>query len=255
MFQGFFGKGSFSRGYPSFGLTKAGIPPTIKERQWQRRKSWIEKITNNCNDHLQTKTVDEGEKLFGNSHTNRSTTMLEQSSKESVMEVESGDNYLVFGEGSSKNDDKAMVTDETTDLSLISDHLCNKRTSIAQIADSNLRDKVLVLADSDDEDIERVVRNPQPHIEDEPVKTAVETINLTLEEAFFLQYALGCLQVIDMSGTLTILQTWQKFCEAKSDFIESYIVYHYFRSKGWVVKSGHKFGGDFCKYLFKIIFT
>lgn len=236
MFQGFFGKGSFSRGYPAFGSTKAGIPPTIKERQWQRRKSWIEKITNNCNNHLEAKIVDEG----------TNTTMLEQSSQESVMEVEIGENYI-FGEGCSKNDDKPMVTDETTDLSLISDHLCNKHTSIAQIDDSKLRDKVLVLADSDDEDIERVVRDPKPHIEDEPVKTAVETLNLTLEEAFFLQYALGCLQVIDMSGPLTILQTWQKFGESKSDFIESYIVYHYFRSKGWVVKSGHKFGGDFCK--------
>lgn len=236
MFQGFFGKGSFSRGYPAFGSTKAGIPPTIKERQWQRRKSWIEKITNHCNNHLEAKIVDEG----------TNTTMLEQSSQESVMDVENGENYI-FGESCSKNDDKSMVTDETTDLSMISAHLCNKHTSIAQTDDSNLRDKVLVLADSDDEDIERVVRDPKPHIEDEPVKTAVETLNLTLEEAFFLQYALGCLQVIDISGPLTILQTWQKFGESKSDFIESYIVYHYFRSKGWVVKSGHKFGGNFCK--------
>lgn len=249
MFQGFFGKGSFSRGYPAFGSTKAGIPPTIKERQWQRRKSWIEKITNSCNNHLQTKIIDEGENLFENSQTNKNTTMLEHSSQESVMEVENGVNHT-FGEGCPKSDDKPMGTEEATDLSLISDHLCDKHTSTAQIADSNLRDKVLVLADSDDEDIDRVVRDPQPHIEDEPVKTAVETLNLTLEEAFFLQYALGCLQVIDMSGPLTILQTWQKFCEAKSDFIESYIVYHYFRSKGWVVKSGHKFGGDFCKLRF-----
>lgn len=205
---------------------------------------WIDKITNNSNNQLQTNIVAEGEKLFENSQTNKNTS--KQSSQESVMEVESGDN-CTLGECRSKNNDKPMVTDEATDLSLISQHLCNEYTSIERIADSNPRDKVLVLADSDDEDIERVVRDPQPHIEDEPVKTAVETLNLTLEEAFFLQYALGCLQVIDMSGPLTILKTWQKFCEAKSDFIESYIVYHYFRSKGWVVKSGHKFGGDFCK--------
>lgn len=205
-------------------------------------------MTNNCNIHLQTKIWDEN--LCGNTST--ATSLLEQISNESGMEVVCGDNYS-FEKGSSKHDDKPMETYEKTGLSLISDLLSNKHINNAEIAEFKLSEQVLVLADSDDEDIERVVRDPQPHIEVESVKTAVETLNLTLEEAFFLSYALGCLQLINMSGEpMTILQSWQKFCEAKSEFIQSYIVYHYFRSKGWVVKSGHKFGGSFCKCNFYI---
>ena len=40
---------------------------------------------------------------------------------------------------------------------------------------------------------------------------------------------------------------WTKFCQAKKDFIPCYTVYHYFRSKGWVPKSGIKYGTDFGK--------
>nr|CAD7440961.1 unnamed protein product [Timema bartmani] len=108
----------------------------------------------------------------------------------------------------------------------------------------NVADKVLVVPDSDSED-EDFLDHISPRIEPEvfPIR---EMLHLTLEEAFFLSYALGCLQVLDLFGnTLTVVDTWGLFSESQKDFVQKYVAYHHFRSKGWVVKPGLKFGGDF----------
>ncbi|KAH9496194.1 hypothetical protein Btru_010448 [Bulinus truncatus] len=79
-----------------------------------------------------------------------------------------------------------------------------------------------------------------------PVK---ENLLLTLEEAFFLSFGLGCLCVTDNDQKkLSLTQMWHKFQELKDQFIPHYVAYHYFRSKGWVPKSGLKFGCDFILY-------
>ena len=112
---------------------------------------------------------------------------------------------------------------------------------------SDLQGKVLVLPDSDS-DTENYLINIKPEIKHEnfPVR---ETLHLTFEETFFLMYGLGCLRVIDFDGKyLSIAETWNYFCKEQSAFLQKYITYHYFRSKGWVVKPGLKYGGDFCKY-------
>lgn len=78
-----------------------------------------------------------------------------------------------------------------------------------------------------------------------------ETLALLPEEAFFLHYSLRCLRVMDFDQTheLTTHDMLEKFCKNDSKFIQKFVVYHYYRSKNWVVKSGIKFGGEFCKYL------
>jgi len=38
---------------------------------------------------------------------------------------------------------------------------------------------------------------------------------------------------------------WQEFSRLSPKFPERYVAYHNFRSKGWVPKSGLKFGTDF----------
>lgn len=103
--------------------------------------------------------------------------------------------------------------------------------------------QVAVFPDSDDE-TEPTDGVGQFRIESKPVKTVVEMLSLTLEEAFFLSFGLGCLQVFDSLGQfLTIKAMWYQYREAQNDVIESYIAYPYFRGTGWVVKHG----GDFCK--------
>ncbi|XP_054831754.1 tRNA-splicing endonuclease subunit Sen2 isoform X2 [Eublepharis macularius] len=75
-----------------------------------------------------------------------------------------------------------------------------------------------------------------------------EYLQLSLEEAFFLAYALGCLSVYYNEAPLSILKLWEFFSEAQPSFRSTYMAYHYFRSKGWVPKVGLKYGTDLLLY-------
>ncbi|XP_033226834.1 tRNA-splicing endonuclease subunit Sen2 isoform X2 [Belonocnema kinseyi] len=113
--------------------------------------------------------------------------------------------------------------------------------------DVEIQGKVLVLPDSDSEN-EDYFRDIKPRIENDgfPVK---ETLHLTFEETFFLMFGLGCLRVVDFQGkVLSIKEAWEHFCREDPFFVQKYVIYHYFRSKGWVVKPGLKYGGDFLLY-------
>lgn len=111
--------------------------------------------------------------------------------------------------------------------------------------DDDQHGKLLVLPDSDS-DTENYLKDIEPRIENEgfPIR---EVLHLTFEETFFLLFGLGCLQLVHFDGHfLDISNAWLYFCKNKSDFLQKYVVYHYYRSKGWVVKPGLKYGGDFC---------
>lgn len=72
---------------------------------------------------------------------------------------------------------------------------------------------------------------------------------LFLEEAFFLHQNLNCLQILNLDDELMETNAiWTQFCKVKERFVECYASYLYLKSKNWVIKSGLKFGGDFCKY-------
>ncbi|NWQ90921.1 SEN2 endonuclease, partial [Burhinus bistriatus] len=75
-----------------------------------------------------------------------------------------------------------------------------------------------------------------------------EYLQLSLEEAFFLVYALGCLSIYYGEEPVTILKLWEIFSEVKPHFKTTYMAYHYFRSKGWVPKVGLKYGTDLLLY-------
>ncbi|XP_061474083.1 tRNA-splicing endonuclease subunit Sen2 [Rhineura floridana] len=75
-----------------------------------------------------------------------------------------------------------------------------------------------------------------------------EYLQLSLEEAFFLVYALGCLSICYNEAPLSILKLWEVFSEAQPTFKATYMAYHYFRCKGWVPKVGLKYGSDLLLY-------
>ncbi|XP_069340069.1 tRNA-splicing endonuclease subunit Sen2 [Eulemur rufifrons] len=75
-----------------------------------------------------------------------------------------------------------------------------------------------------------------------------EYLQLSLEEAFFLVYALGCLSVYYEKEPLTIVKLWKAFSAVQPTFRTTYMAYHYFRSKGWVPKVGLKYGTDLLLY-------
>lgn len=78
---------------------------------------------------------------------------------------------------------------------------------------------------------------------------------LTLHEAFFLAHSLDCLSLhSDKQEILTIEFCWSLFRDyhkhsnLQLDFAIEYGVYHYFRTRGWVVKSGTNYGTNFLLY-------
>nr|KAF6476718.1 tRNA splicing endonuclease subunit 2 [Rousettus aegyptiacus] len=75
-----------------------------------------------------------------------------------------------------------------------------------------------------------------------------EYLQLSLEEAFFLVYALGCLSIYYKKEPLTIVKLWKVFTIVQPTFRTTYMAYHYFRSKGWVPKAGLKYGTDLLLY-------
>lgn len=76
-----------------------------------------------------------------------------------------------------------------------------------------------------------------------------ESLILSLEEAFFLHNSLRCLKIVNFEQTseTTTEEFLNTCCALKKNFILYFTAYHYYRSKGWIVKDGLKFGGDFCK--------
>ncbi|KAG0253381.1 tRNA splicing endonuclease subunit sen2 [Mortierella polycephala] len=113
-----------------------------------------------------------------------------------------------------------------------------------------------------------------------------EHLQLSLEEAFFLVFAVECIAVFDATTSLSLSATdkhrrplsiqecWIRFAEASTlkpnmrqcpstedfalvasnPFIVRYVAYHYYRSKGWVVKDGLKYGTDFLLYKKGLVF-
>ena len=76
---------------------------------------------------------------------------------------------------------------------------------------------------------------------------------LSLEESFFLKYVVGDSFLKIKQGSsdllpLTLQQCWTQFNLISSQFMNRYVVYHFYRSKGYVVKSGLKYGVDYILY-------
>lgn len=90
-----------------------------------------------------------------------------------------------------------------------------------------------------------------------------EHLQLMLEEAFFLSYGLGVFTVLDpktkaaipQKSLLSVFRQNSYFPPSETPitftddpFMLSYVVYHHFRSLGWVVRGGTKFGVDYLLY-------
>ncbi|KAJ6779308.1 hypothetical protein PWT90_02491 [Aphanocladium album] len=104
---------------------------------------------------------------------------------------------------------------------------------------------------------------PTAHIQDVVNK---EHLQLTPQEAFFLKFGLGALSVTDpYSGlelsTMEMLRLFREHSYAPprngpdaddlqpdDSFLIHYVVYHHFRSLGWVPRAGIKFGVDWLLY-------
>ena len=97
-----------------------------------------------------------------------------------------------------------------------------------------------------------------------------EHTQLTLEEAFFLSYGLGSLQILDPEtkqqisnkALFTLFRQTSYFppltnqpLSPDDPFMLNYVAYHHYRSLGWVPRSGIKFSVDLMLYVRGPVFT
>ena len=76
-----------------------------------------------------------------------------------------------------------------------------------------------------------------------------EHLQLTSEEATYLTMEEDVLQVSSPDGSPVNTETlWTHFLSTNNRFVERYTAYRYYKSKGWVPKSGLKFGVDSLLY-------
>jgi len=81
------------------------------------------------------------------------------------------------------------------------------------------------------------------------IQEAEEYLQLSLVEAFYLAYGLGCLKVMLPDGIqVSLLECWNLFRAVDTRFCELYVAYHYYRAGGWVPRAGPKYGVDFVLY-------
>ncbi|KAH8116403.1 hypothetical protein DFH11DRAFT_1580325 [Phellopilus nigrolimitatus] len=96
----------------------------------------------------------------------------------------------------------------------------------------------------------------------------VEHLQLTLQEAFFLIWTMDCLSLTDSTtqDSLSLSQIWRTFqnihlpaltlipsldsvpTRFDNPFLIHYVVFHHYRSLGWVIKGGIKFCVDYLLY-------
>jgi tRNA-splicing endonuclease subunit Sen2 len=88
-----------------------------------------------------------------------------------------------------------------------------------------------------------------------------EHLQLSAEEAFFLAYGIGALSILDpdtktaipREKLLSLFRSHSYFpprqeLQPSDPFLVHYVVYHHFRSLGWVPRHGIKFGVDWMLY-------
>ncbi|KAJ1965196.1 tRNA splicing endonuclease subunit sen2 [Dipsacomyces acuminosporus] len=78
----------------------------------------------------------------------------------------------------------------------------------------------------------------------------MEPVQLSPYETLFLS-DIGCIAVKDAEGNAySYTELWKLFraIDSSDEFALRYAAYYYYRSKGWVVKSGLKFASDFLLY-------
>lgn len=219
--MGCFGKGSASRSKPKV-IKNNSSPNIMRKRQFLKRNFWYKKFG---------KT----EKAFVPDNFFKEIDIL-------IKKV--------------VNDTKNKPGKDIIDLVSSEENESEENDNLSDINEFNLSGEqniVVIVPNSDSED-DNYFANMKPKCCINKIMLQ-EKLMLTLEEAFFLLYGLGCLQVVDKNDQfLSVNDCWKIFSDSSNRFVEKYVVYHYFRSKGYVVKPGIKFGGDYCKAFFKFIY-
>ncbi|CAK1555755.1 unnamed protein product [Leptosia nina] len=211
--MGCFGKSTKSKSRPK-AIKNDESPQIMRKRQYLKRNYWFKKFepTESCTE--------------SNSFINHVDSLLTKLLKDSASKTNDVIDLVSSDDGDTEQNDTVESKDTFT---------YGKQAT------------VVIVPNSDSED-DNYFLNLKPKCCVNRIKLE-EKLMLTKQEAFFLVYGLGCLQVLDSENkVLKVKDCWKLFAESDSSFIRKYVVYHYYRSKGYIVKPGIKFGGDYLLY-------
>lgn len=260
--MGFFGKGSLSRSEPSWlerekkrrGLLGGNTSEeATRKRRSERRALKLERARSEkllIEDQLKREAAarQSGSTTPASEDSVDATAAtIEKFSVKKAMEAKYRESRLRSsqnGETTQPIDGSESTNGKSVRFSSVVEQKEASSTSTAPLQDSGL-------IDENEVDIEDILEN-QEHLQ------------LSNEEAFFLVYGLGVLRVFDRdqntvipTSTLFSLLRRHSYFPPHSEsskitpddpFMLSYVVYHHFRSLGWVVRSGVKFGTDYLLY-------
>lgn len=219
--NGCYGLSSKTKNVPKL-LHKFPQVQNVNQSQYEQKLAWNAKFTNQNPNLVMVNLL---------LPTEEETTLIPEGS-EIHTEIENIEDTEV-------NDDESNKIDETQneDDGIVDD---NQPMEIVDVAKNQTEP---VISTENKEPVLNLVPDPFP-IED--------TLALFPEEAFFLHFSLRCLKILNFDQTheYTTEEALEKFCNMNPKFIERFVVYHFYRSKNWVVRSGLKFGGDFRKSFY-----
>ncbi|XP_055296060.1 tRNA-splicing endonuclease subunit Sen2 [Sitodiplosis mosellana] len=214
--NGCFGLSSKTKNVPQM-LYNCPRVPSVTQSQYEQKSAWNDKFTNQNPNLVMMNLLQPAEK------TTVETTEGDQIDEEveEIEEMIDAEEEIKVDEGENNDEDEENQPIQCDEV--------NENPNQPTIFETKKEPELNLVVD------------PFP-IED--------TLALFPEEAFFLHFSLRCLNILDFdqTHTFTTEEAVEKFCNMNPKFIERYIVYHFYRSKSWVVRSGLKFGGDFLLY-------
>ncbi|XP_076289105.1 uncharacterized protein LOC143213277 isoform X2 [Lasioglossum baleicum] len=234
--MGYFGKGSLSRGFPSFGKARYGAPPVIRNRQWVRRQDWVKQFNelnigpNNSKDITSEENKCKSSNIVDLEDGETSSKSLEIESTPDIIEIDT--NVDPSDKNQEESCDKEIEISQISLDSTREDDVCvivNKNINEkSESTESNVKDSIeseekeesyyleafdfkgdlcipnddtdvqnkLLILPDSDSETENYLKNIKPKVESGSFPVQ-ETLHLTFEETFFLLYGLGCLNLID----------------------------------------------------------
>jgi tRNA-splicing endonuclease subunit Sen2 len=263
--KGFFGKGTLSRSEPTWldgekrrrGILAKATSEEITNKRRNERKQFKLERARKEREIIEQRLIDEGKiHVFQYSKEDLDEEASKIDNKHQGLEVSTNRSGSALLESTSKFSTNVMDTERMNKETFDGNEPHNLASSQEarqplgyQDYKTNSESSPAVLTQEEDDTVDTIV--DQEHLQ------------LTMEEAFFLSYGLGVLQVSRQGqrtpiGLDTLLESFRMqsyFPPAKKQglkpddpFLISYVVYHHFRSLGWVVRPGIKFAVDYLLY-------
>lgn len=259
--MGFFGKGTLSRSEPSWlGREKARLKAggagsaeeATRKRREERRMFKLERARAE-REQIEQQLKQEKEASARTEEVDHEKNVeTEEKGQSNLAHVFPWRQEDIVKDVPTIND--VLANDETTNAATID-------TRVPQEADETVKPSNVEQPTT----MKEVEQQDAPFVPEEPVvEVNQEHLQLTLEEAFFLAYGLGVLEIketpaaepIKTTDLFTLSRRHSVFPPATNmsqlcpddSFLLNYAVYHYYRSLGWVVRPGVKFSADYMLY-------